>query len=604
MSFSKLVKGVTLSPNKSSRLDTMIDSVAIHTMASNSTAEGCGSWFGLSTTQASSNYGIDSDGVIWGYVDESDRSWCTSNGGVDRRAITIEVASLTSEEPFQCSEKAYNSLISLLVDICRRYSITLRWENDKQYAIDASNGGPVDKQNMFVHRWFNTVKSCPGQYLFDRQSQIASDVNSQLSSSSRSSRLSIGSGIAVSYVSNTSSAQPTTYSSSTASSASTYEVSRDTEISDKRIIFIGDSRISNMAIHIGSNNYIWSYSKLASYSWFTKKSALFVDTQIQPETYVCISLGVSDILTIDYSEYCRFINECADRWTQSGAFVYFISLNPVGTLYNASYNGITNEYIAQYNQNIRNNLNSNVGYIDTYSALLNNYETTDGYNFDKSTSLAFYHLILGALSSDDTMYSDSAVIGGVPIQVDYTTLNPYIVTLDRHTSDSFGYQDLKSSGVVGAIIEGGYLYDEYHTKVVKFRQPKLESQLKAIQAYNLPYGFFFTIRSRNLSEARSEMQEIYYFLRANSCKLGVWLKLSLASVQIPTNDKIIEYFQKELVRLGFKFKIGFYIPKSELNNFTWSKYSSDWLLWIIDHVDNTSEIQKLLDSSFFDVGGV
>lgn len=191
MGFSKLTDVIILADSSAilSREGKAIDSVAIHTMAGNMTAEGCGDWFAppgvIAKTKAgkpaSSNYGIDSNGKIGGYVDEDNRSCCTSSRGVDSRAISIEVASLTSGEPYECTDAAYESLIKLLVDICQRHNIpALRWKNDKAYAEAAANGGPVTEQNMFVHKWFNTGKSCPGEYLFSRQGAIATEVNRRL----------------------------------------------------------------------------------------------------------------------------------------------------------------------------------------------------------------------------------------------------------------------------------------------------------------------------------------------------------------------------------------------------------------------------------------
>ena len=89
------------------------------------------------------------------------------------RAITIEVSSGTSE-PYSVTEKAYNSLIKLLVDVCKRNNIKrLLWRNDKSII------GKVDKQNMTVHRWFAN-KSCPGTYLFNKMGEIADAVNAEL----------------------------------------------------------------------------------------------------------------------------------------------------------------------------------------------------------------------------------------------------------------------------------------------------------------------------------------------------------------------------------------------------------------------------------------
>lgn len=143
-------------------------------MAGNLSVERCGALFADSSRQASSNYGIGSDGRIALYVDESNRSWCTSSASNDNRAITIEVANITAGEPYPCSQQAYNSLINLLVDICQRNGIKkLLWK------ADPSLIGQVDKQNMTVHRWFAN-KSCPGGWLYARHGQIAKEVNERL----------------------------------------------------------------------------------------------------------------------------------------------------------------------------------------------------------------------------------------------------------------------------------------------------------------------------------------------------------------------------------------------------------------------------------------
>ena len=108
------------------------------------------------------------------YVDEINRSWCTSSAANDNRAVTIEVANTVGYEPYPVSDAAYNSLIKLLADICKRNGIPeLRWQ------ADPSLIGNVSKQNMTVHRWFAN-KSCPGTWLYQRHGQIAADVNKLL----------------------------------------------------------------------------------------------------------------------------------------------------------------------------------------------------------------------------------------------------------------------------------------------------------------------------------------------------------------------------------------------------------------------------------------
>ena len=99
------------------------------------------------------------------------------------------------------------------------------------------------------------------------------------------------------------------------------------------------------------------------------------------------------------------------------------------------------------------------------------------------------------------------------------------------------------------------------------------------------------------------MKEITMLTRAFPCKLGIWLKLEFSSGSISTNNAILDYFQKQLILLGFVAKIGLYIENRMLDTFTWSKYSDVWLLWIIDHVQSESDIRKILDASFFRTGG-
>ena len=173
---SSLAKVVVESPNRSSPRMSKIDTITIHCMAGNLSVESCGASFAKSSRKASSNYGIGSDGRIACYVGEEDRSWCSSNRANDNRAITIEVANDGGADTgWHVSDKAYKSLISLLVDICRRNNIDkLVWSNNKNDRVNHKNGC-----NMTVHRDFAN-KSCPGDYLYSLHSKIAKEVNTLL----------------------------------------------------------------------------------------------------------------------------------------------------------------------------------------------------------------------------------------------------------------------------------------------------------------------------------------------------------------------------------------------------------------------------------------
>ena len=171
---SPLVSYTRISPNRTINRNHAIDTITIHCVVGQCSVETLGNIFAPESRQASCNYGIGADGRIGMYCEEKDRSWCSSNAANDHRAVTIEVASDT-KHPYAVNDKAYAALIDLCTDICKRNGIKkLLWKADKSLI------GQVDKQNMTVHRWFAN-KSCPGDYLYNRHSEIAELVNKRLS---------------------------------------------------------------------------------------------------------------------------------------------------------------------------------------------------------------------------------------------------------------------------------------------------------------------------------------------------------------------------------------------------------------------------------------
>lgn len=173
MSNSSMVDYISISPNRTSPRNHKIDTITIHCVVGQLSVERLGAVFEPRSRKASCNYGIGSDGRIGMYVEEKDRSWCSSNASNDHRAITIECASDTTH-PYAINDKVYKSLIKLCADICKRNNIKeLKWKADKSLI------GQVDKQNMTVHRWFAN-KACPGDYIYNRLGMIAKEVNASL----------------------------------------------------------------------------------------------------------------------------------------------------------------------------------------------------------------------------------------------------------------------------------------------------------------------------------------------------------------------------------------------------------------------------------------
>ena len=167
MSNSPLVTYTRISPNQSSRLGNKIDTITIHHMAGNLSVETVGRVFSDGYREASANYAIDNDLQVGMYVEEKDRSWASSNGDNDRRAVTIELANDEIGGQWHVADKVIAKCIDLVVDICQRNGI-----KKLNYTGDTSG-------NLTKHCWF-AATLCPGPYLGSKFDYIADQVNLRL----------------------------------------------------------------------------------------------------------------------------------------------------------------------------------------------------------------------------------------------------------------------------------------------------------------------------------------------------------------------------------------------------------------------------------------
>ena len=178
---SSLVKYTKISPNRTANRNKAITRITPHCVVGQCSIETLGNVFAPSSRQASSNYGIGVDGRVGMYVEEKDRSWCSSNADNDNRAVTIECASDT-KHPYAMNDKVYATLIELCADICKRNGKTkLLWLNDKDKTLAYTQ--KANEMVLTVHRWFAN-KSCPGDWLYNRLSDLAEKVNAKLNKSS------------------------------------------------------------------------------------------------------------------------------------------------------------------------------------------------------------------------------------------------------------------------------------------------------------------------------------------------------------------------------------------------------------------------------------
>lgn len=143
-----------------------VSKITIHHMAGNLSLQSCAKV--LKKSKISCNYAIDSNGNIAQLLSENRRSWCSSSRSNDYKAITIEVANSGGAPDWEISSKAYNALIELCVDICKRNGI-------EKLDYTGTSSGNLTRHNMFAST------TCPGPYLQSKFPDIVEKVNTSLS---------------------------------------------------------------------------------------------------------------------------------------------------------------------------------------------------------------------------------------------------------------------------------------------------------------------------------------------------------------------------------------------------------------------------------------
>lgn len=165
---SPMISYVYLSPNADFPREGEICKITIHHMADDIPLERLGEVFAEQDRQASANYAIDGEGRVALYVEEGNRAWTSSSPGNDHQAVTIEVANDETGGDWHVGDAAYEALIELCVDICRRNGMEeLTFTGDEQGSLT-------------IHKMFNPDTDCPGPYLESRMPEIAEEVTRRL----------------------------------------------------------------------------------------------------------------------------------------------------------------------------------------------------------------------------------------------------------------------------------------------------------------------------------------------------------------------------------------------------------------------------------------
>lgn len=138
-----------------------------HHNAGVASAENIARYIKNTNRQLSATYIIGGGGEIYQGLDESLEPYTTGDRGIDTRGITFEVANSTGAPNWEVTDKAFDALVELSIDICKRHGIKeVNYTGDK-------------KGNIHLHEWYQRT-NCPGPYLKSKMPEYARRINEGL----------------------------------------------------------------------------------------------------------------------------------------------------------------------------------------------------------------------------------------------------------------------------------------------------------------------------------------------------------------------------------------------------------------------------------------
>jgi len=196
-------------------------------------------------------------------------------------------------------------------------------------------------------------------------------------------------------------------------SAAILDTSTLIQTEERTVIFVGDSRTTGMDQAVSGNPTtsvlqfddfgIWSAKGGSRYDWFMETGLPNAEKYVGKNTSVVILMGYNDIAyeSAQPSDYYEVINEKAKEWRSLGTDVYYVSVNPSGSVDSCPEKyAERNEKIKVWNETMQENLSRYVKYIDIYSQIQDSYVTLDNVHYDVETYFSIYNLIITRINHD------------------------------------------------------------------------------------------------------------------------------------------------------------------------------------------------------------
>lgn len=209
------------------------------------------------------------------------------------------------------------------------------------------------------------------------------------------------------------------------------------------------------------------------------------------------------------------------------------------------------------------------------------------------------------ITSDDgfTSYGYSRQVTFADLGIDESKISPFIVAVDPDVTE-INYDTLKSLKVSGMMFFAGQRYDDStHLLRTSFRSLNLIKQVESCQNAGLTFALYTKVLSRNISEAKEEINQLYYTISRYPPGLGIWLSLKFPANQSQnTNHAILDIYYQKLSEYGLSKGCGLYVTPEELSSIDWEQYKDKFQLWIRNYCESKEDadnVDILVEPDFF-----
>lgn len=189
-----------------------------------------------------------------------------------------------------------------------------------------------------------------------------------------------------------------TTKTTTKTTTTTKAITTIKQSTNRKNIFVGDSRCVGIQDSIASsekNKSKWICKVSQGYNWLKSTAINTLNTMIEPNEYynIYINLGVNDMYNI--SSYINYFNAMKKNSKYKNCNIIIVSVNPVDDNKAKSYGYlVANSDVINFNSKMKNGLDNGISYCDTYSKVKSNFQTTDGLHYNNSTSKNIYNHII------------------------------------------------------------------------------------------------------------------------------------------------------------------------------------------------------------------